>query len=79
MAFCKNFGIQTSLATEAYALLHGLQLAKRLSYIKLQIEIDSKVLVNILQGIYICPWRIYYAIRQIIFLLDSFEYKIAHI
>ncbi|XP_027090440.2 uncharacterized protein [Coffea arabica] len=52
------FGRLTSLHPELKALLFGVRLCLERGYTDLHIEADSLVLINMVQGIYACPWRL---------------------
>ena len=58
LAFACNFGVCTSLQSEVKALLVGIHLCTDRGSFGFQIEIDSQILVNILQGRFACPWRV---------------------
>ncbi|KAL3498097.1 hypothetical protein ACH5RR_040829 [Cinchona calisaya] len=50
-AFCKFYGIQTSVDAEALANLDGLSLAKKLRVTHIQLKTDSLLLVNVLKDL----------------------------
>lgn len=67
------------LYVELYAILHGLNVASNLSFIKLWIEVDALLVINILhKGFSLLP-NVFYLVKRISALLKIFEYKISHI
>src|SRR4051812_44630471 len=74
-AYSSFLSIQTSLFAEVKAVHEGIILALSLGISKLYIELDSKVVVDILIKGNSCPWDIWYLILDIkkkLPLFDSF-------
>ncbi|XP_071912310.1 uncharacterized protein [Coffea arabica] len=57
--------VNTSLCTEALALLTGLRLCFQKGYAQVRVQSDSPVVVGILELRFQCPWHIRREVRQI--------------
>lgn len=78
IAYCSYYGVKTRLWTEAKAVLDGLEIARGNSLNQLWIELDSQLLVDMLQGRCSVPWNLACILRKIISLLLA-RYYISHI
>ena len=65
LAFSVYFGETSSLRAEALALLTGLRLCNQKGFTNVSIQVDSLVLVGILQRRLQCPWMIRREVKQI--------------
>ncbi|XP_027150296.1 uncharacterized protein LOC113750530 [Coffea eugenioides] len=72
LAFSCYFGHATSLQAEVRALLFGVQLCVQRGFGRLDVELDSLVLVHILLGKASCPWGVYHEIQQLLELRGHF-------
>lgn len=79
MGFCKNLGVCSVLRAEALGLLEGIRIAANLAFDNIEIECDSRVLVeSILGRCAVCPEiaRVVEMVRQC---LERFEcWRIIH-
>lgn len=78
--FACFLGIGTSLEAEFKALLFGIRLCHAQGVKTFQLESDSLILVQILNGIKFCPWSLLYTYEEICkfrqhFLIVSYYYK----
>ena len=71
------FGEMTSLQAELKALIFGVRLAIDRGYSDLQLESDSLVLVQILQGKSRCPWRLQGDLQDLL-KVKRFVRKVSH-
>lgn len=65
------------MQAEDFALRDGLKLCNSLQLSNVEVESDSKVAVQVLQGFHQVPWQLSYAIRRCRLRLDPF--KIQHV
>ncbi|XP_027151985.1 uncharacterized protein LOC113752040 [Coffea eugenioides] len=63
LAFSCYFGHATSLQAEVPELLFGVKLCVQCGFGRLDVDLDSLVLVHILQGKASCPWGVYQEIQ----------------
>lgn len=73
-AFLHYYG--HSLIAEMRALLDGLRYCSALSLAVTHVEVDSKLLVDILHGVSSCPWRLHYWIREASYHKAIFRFSI---
>nr|XP_027124272.1 uncharacterized protein LOC113740964 [Coffea arabica] len=64
-AFSASFGMTSSIRAEVLALGTGLRLCQQMGYAKVNIQVDSKVLVGILHRELDCPWMVRREVNQI--------------
>ena len=69
LAFSCNFGIASSMQAEARALLFGVRLCLQRGFDSFEVELDSLVLVQVLNRTSRCPWSIYKEVYQLFGLL----------
>lgn len=67
------------MEAEVKGLHQGLRICKEKGFTNIVIELDSLVLVQIIQGKVKSPWNIAYMIRSIFQLLGFFNYSVQHI
>ena len=80
LAGAKNVGVNNILITEGLALRDGLQKALENGFKKVQVEGDSKVLINCLKGSFSTPWRLKKIVEDINWLSSFFkEISFSHI
>nr|XP_027102884.1 uncharacterized protein LOC113724156 [Coffea arabica] len=72
LAFSCYFGHATSLQAEVCALLFGVQLCIQRGFGRIEVELDSLVLVHILLGKATYPWSVYHEIQQLLGLRGHF-------
>lgn len=77
-AFLHYYGVHHSLIAEMRALLDGLRYCSALSLAVTHVEVDSKLLVDILHGVSSCPWRLHYWIREAKLLLSQGNISVLH-
>lgn len=73
------YGRASNMIAESRALLQGLQLCFDTGNKQLVIEVDSVILMWIIQRRVKVPWAIAYIIRSCVQLLQKMEYSIMHI
>ncbi|KAL3506994.1 hypothetical protein ACH5RR_032376 [Cinchona calisaya] len=64
-AFSNYYGHQNNLQAEVLALLDGLKLCLNLQLHLVEVEMDSLLLVRILQGSRLAPWSVDHRIQSI--------------
>nr|XP_027082134.1 uncharacterized protein LOC113704429 [Coffea arabica] len=69
LAFLCNFGLASSMQAEARALLFGVRLCLQRGFDSFEVELDSLVLVQVLNRTSRCPWSIYKEVYQLFGLL----------
>ena len=79
LAHADYYGDKTNTIAEAKALLQGLQLCRARNIHKVDTEVDSMVIANVIQKKTAVPWAIAYEIRIINDLLTNFDFSIRHI
>ena len=75
--FILYFGIASSMQAEARALLFGVNLCLQRDFDAFDVELDSSVLVQILNRTSQCPWSIYKEVQQLVGLVSHFP-RIRH-
>ncbi|KAL6216654.1 hypothetical protein ACLB2K_009875 [Fragaria x ananassa] len=74
MISCFNFGSTTIPVAEALALRNGLIDAKRRGFKKVEVEGDSKLVIDVINGVSAPPWRLLKLCQDIKSLRSSFEF-----
>ncbi|XP_004298099.1 PREDICTED: uncharacterized protein LOC101307008 [Fragaria vesca subsp. vesca] len=69
-----NFGSTTVPVAKALALRNGLIDAKRRGFKKVEVEGDSKLVINVINGVSAPPWRLLKLCQDIKSLRSSFEF-----
>lgn len=64
IAFCLSLGPGDCSVAEANALLFGLEMCKQYGIQVNEVETDSKLIFNCLNGVVTCPWNIEYTLRS---------------
>ncbi|XP_077232361.1 uncharacterized protein LOC143869152 [Tasmannia lanceolata] len=78
--FSLNTDLKSIHILEMDAILHGLELARKLNISNIWIESDSLVAVKIMNGSWDCPWRAKSLLNTIIKRLQEFHnWKVSHI
>ena len=73
------YGEITNSIAEARALLQGIELCEAMGFNKIDIEVDSLMLVQAIKKMTRVPWVIAYEMRMLRTLLQRFEYSIKHV
>ena len=68
----------SSLHAEFLALLEGLLACKELIVTSLRVEVDCKVLVDVLVGKVSCPWFLIHILRKIQVILQEWNFVQIH-
>lgn len=71
LASAKDIGFADVLVAEAMALREGLRQAILHGYSQIQVEGDSKIVIDCINGVFSIPWRIKMLIRDITTLAHS--------
>ncbi|KAL3509794.1 hypothetical protein ACH5RR_029195 [Cinchona calisaya] len=79
LAFSRSYGYGTSLEAEFRALSDGLQLCNQHQLFPRLIEVDSKLLADVLLGHAHCPWKLLHVKDQIKTLISANSQSIMHI
>lgn len=66
------------MIAKARALMQGLQVCKEMRYLCVDVEIDSLILIRIVNREVEVPWGIVYEVREIWKLLDQMQFKLSH-
>nr|YP_010502929.1 Ribonuclease H [Psychotria viridis]UXD78706.1 Ribonuclease H [Psychotria viridis] len=74
-----SFGHATSFQAELKALIHGLELCQQLGLTHGTLEMDSKMVVDMINGCVSCPWRFYHELHGARVLLRSLSLHLTHI
>ena len=77
LAFSCSFGLASSMQAEARALLFGVKLCLQRGIDTLDVELDSLVLVHILNSLVRCPWGIHTEVQQLMGVAHHFP-RILH-
>ena len=72
------YGHNTNMVAEARALLQGLQKCIEEGFFDVEAEIDSLILVKIVNREVEVPWRIVYEVREIWKLVSQMQFKLSH-
>ncbi|KAI3443768.1 hypothetical protein Pfo_000433 [Paulownia fortunei] len=79
VAFYEAIGVQTNSVAELHAVLRGLMLAIERGFTRIWIEVDSKLVVQLLTGNSMANWTHQSFITRDRSLLRGVEYKITHL
>ena len=77
-AFSSFYGFRTNMQAEAMALLEGLHLCISLGMQYIKVELDSLVLLNVINGERRCPWRIDEVIARARVALRQASFELTH-
>ncbi|KAM7523700.1 hypothetical protein LguiA_013602 [Lonicera macranthoides] len=77
-AQANSYGDVTNMVAETKALMQGLQLCINQGTLQVELEVNSLVLLQIIQNKVHTPWSIAYEIRNIPRLLQGMEVSASH-
>ncbi|KAL3498196.1 hypothetical protein ACH5RR_040928 [Cinchona calisaya] len=63
--FSKHLGQGTNLEPEAFKLLHDLQMCRGTSFKQIIIDVDSEILISMVNGLIHTPWKLDVQIRKL--------------
>lgn len=72
------YGVQSNMVAEAEALLQGLERCVADNLVCIDVEMDSLVLLQILQGIVSVPWMVVYEIRLMMQYISQMDVQLSH-
>ncbi|XP_019052801.1 PREDICTED: uncharacterized protein LOC109114513 [Nelumbo nucifera] len=78
-AFSNIYGSDSNLVAEAMALLDGLHLLVALNLEKIMVELDSKLMIDILNSICAAPWKLWFWLSQVQELRNRLNFFCVHI